>query len=85
MSSARSIPSPLRFSHNGRQLEVRAAPLATGWSVRVFGDAKPATVISYAVLYDNAGSSATDWNAGLAALMQHARDEITSGRTALSP
>ena len=81
---ARSIPRALRFAHDGRRLEVRAVPLASGWKVRVFAGSKPATVASYAVLYDlESGPEAIDWSTGLLSLMQHARDEVTSGRTSL--
>jgi hypothetical protein len=83
----RLIPRPLRFSHDGRTLEVRASPLAMGWSVGIYAGSQAVTRIRYVVLYETevgAGTQAVNLTAGLIPLMEHARDEVLAGRIALA-
>jgi hypothetical protein len=81
------MPAPMAFSHQGRNLEVRAAPQPTQWVVRVFEGNRPVTNVTYSIDYltqlDAQMQGLT--LASVDTLMQLARDDVTSGRAQLLP
>lgn len=43
---------PRKFSHDGRELEVRAVPAQDGWTVRVYENGRVVTGVTYSVSYE---------------------------------
>jgi hypothetical protein len=77
----------LQFTHNGRQLEVKALPTVGGFRIAVWDGGR--NVSPNDTVIDQATALAADAHGGMEQLfdaaMQRARDAVVSGQVTLLP
>jgi hypothetical protein len=71
---------PVKFEHEGRQLEVRAEPVKDDWVIRVFEGGSQASRVAYTVSIEATGDARmTNRDDLVEHQMKHAQKDVTKG------